>query len=414
MRRSLLLLVLLTGCARTDASETAYAPPTSSRPTPTTAETPQVVENSTTLPPLTVPEVVSPYGPDTFAAFAEMQKDDPGSARPRWSASQVSVAFATTPTSQDEAAFASLNESLRTLAGVPVFAVVPSSADVTVYFLPKPRWAEIGMDTAEMATINGYTRTSYQDGRLLEAVIVVDSTLDPTLRNKTLVHELIHALGLGHHSCGGGMMFGGSTYDPSWFVNAYDSTMIEAWYSEDPTRVLDPLPCPAIQWDVVRASNEPGNMVLWCQKTAPDVPAPSVQFCFEVSAISGPLQSPEQTWFRTADGGVSAHDPEQFMRVQFEQRRYLCEKPTAAKRYAPCERDALRVVSRTDAWFDGNKLTIYDPERYLAFSFEGRRLLCEKPTPAQPYTPCQFTEGSVVSTAELYTDGTKVYEKIPK
>lgn len=414
MRRSLLLLLLLTSCARTAASETTYAPPTSSRPTPTNAETPQPVENSTTIPPLDVPEVLSPYGPDTFAAFAEMQQDDPESARPRWKISQVSVAFATAPTAEDKAAFASLNDSLRTLAGVPAFSAVSSGADVTVYFLPKSRWAEIDMATSEMATINGYTRTSYQDGRLLEAVIVVDSALDQTLRNKTLVHELVHALGLGHHSCAGGMMFGGSTYDPSWFFNAYDLTMLEAWYSDDPNRVLKPLPCPAIQWDVVRASTETGNMVLWCQKATPDAPAAPVQSCFEVSPISGPLQTPEQAWFRAADGGVSAHDPERFMRVQLEQQRYLCEKPTSSKRYAPCERDGRRTVSRTDAWFDGNKLTVYDPERYVAFSFEGRRLLCEKPTPSVPYAPCQFTEGSAVSTVDLYTDGTKVYEEIPK
>lgn len=414
MRRSLLLLFVLTSCAQPTASETTYAPPTSSPPVPSSTGTPQVVESSTTLPPLAVPEVVSPYGPDTFAAFAEMQQDDPGSARPRWGVSQVSVAFTTAPTPEDKAALASLNDSLRALPGVPVFTSVASAADVTVYFLPKSRWAEIDMDTVEMATINGYTRTSYQDGRLLEAVIVVDSTLDQTLRNKTLVHELVHALGLGHHSCAGGMMFGGSSYDPSWFFNAYDLTMIEAWYSDDPSRVLDPLPCPAIQWDVVRASTETGNKVLWCQKGAPDAATLPVQFCFEVSPVSGPLQTPEQTWFRAADGGVSAHDPERLMRVQFEQQRYLCEKPTASKRYAPCEKDARRVVSRTDAWFDGNKLTIYDPQRYLAFSFEGRRLLCEKPTPSTPYTPCQFTEGSTITSVDLYTDGTKVYEDIPK
>jgi hypothetical protein len=414
MRRSLLLLLLLTGCARAATPETTYAPPAPIRPALPSTETPQSAQTSVTVPALSVPEVFSPYGPDTFAAFAEMQQDDPKFPRPRWESSLVSSAFVSSPTPEDMATFASLNDSLHTLSGVPTFTAVSSSAAVSIYFLPKSRWAEIDMGTAEMSTISGYTRTLYQDGRLLGAVIVVDSALDQPQRNKTLVHELVHALGLGHHSCAGGMMFSGSTYDPSWFFNEYDLTMLEAWYSDDPARILKPLPCPAVKWDVVRSSTETGNMTLWCRKDAPDVSASPVQVCFEVSPISGPLQTPEQTWFRTADGGVSAHDPERFMRVQLKQQQYLCEKPTASKLYAPCEKDGRRIVSRPDAWFDGSNLTVYDPERYVAFSFEGRRLLCEKPSPAVPYTPCQFTEGSAVSAVDLYTDGTKVYEEIPK
>lgn len=411
MRRSLLLLLLLSSCATQTTEKSTYAPPA---PIPTTLPSvaiPQSAENSATVP--VVQEILSPYGPPTPVAFTEMQQVDTKFPRPRWSDPQVSVGYLTIPTQEDVTALESLNDSLRTLAGVPTFITATSAADVDLYFLPKSRWAEISMATSEMGSVNGYTKTTHRDGKLMAAVVVIDSTLDQPSRNKTLVHELLHALGLGHHNCAGGMMFGGSPYDPSWFLSPYDLTMLEAWYNENHVRTLKALPCPAIKWDVVGAATGTGNMVLWCQKPQLDPRPTDPQICFEVSPVAGPIQILEKAWFRDASGAVSQHDPVLFTRVQLGQQGYLCEKPTTSKRYAPCEKNATRIVARNDAWFDGNSLTIYDPELYVAFSFEDRRLLCEKPTLLVPYTPCQFTEGSVVSVIDRYTDGTMVYREIP-
>jgi len=362
--------------------------------------------------------VDSPHGPDVFDSLKALQQSEGSLTRPRWETDSVSVEFATTPNQFDEAAFGHLVSELATLEGVPRLVRAASGGSVVVHFLPKSRWAELGISAPDSETSNGYAKSSRQGDRLLDVVVVVDDSLDQTLRNRTLVHELIHALGLGHHDCAGGMMFGGAKYDPSWFLNEYDLTLLEAWYSKDPERTLRPLPCPAVSWDVIRSSSVSGNAgVLWCLRDTGDTAGGiegTVQECYQVSPLTGPEREEGSLWYRSPDGGVSAHDPTRFIKVNSEGVYYLCHRPTASLRYATCEKDGLRTVSRVDAWFDGSKLTMYDPETHVVFLFEGRRLLCEKPTEGLPYAPCQFTESSTVEDVDLYTDGRVVYKSIPK
>ena len=422
MRRtvSVLLLTVLVGCTSSSNPPQTYAPPTSSSPATATPDSPISTAAPTATPDgagtpvappavsstvFTPPSIASPDGPDTFTAFAEMRTSNSGGVRPRWNQTILRVKFATTPTSDDLASFEYLTATLANLPGVPALSRSSSEANITVHYLPPSRWGELGMAPSGSESVNGYTKTTYQDGSLLSAVVVVDDALTQPLRNKTLVHELIHALGLGHHTCAGGMMYGGSNYDPSWFLSQFDTTLVEAWYSDSYERTLQALPCPPVQWDMVPPSSNTNGATLWCKKTSTE--------CYEVSSRTGPLLEPQFRWYRTS-AGISEYDPEKYVRIRSGEALFLCNRPTSELRYAGCESGGVRSVNRTDAWFDGNVIYKYDPDKYIPFRFEGRRLLCEKPSATVVHTPCQYTEGSTITAVDAYTDGSRIYKEKPQ
>jgi hypothetical protein len=259
------------------------------------------------------------------------------------------------------------------------------------------------MDSPEMESVSGYTKTTFSDKKLLSAIVVVDDSLSQVARNRTLVHELLHAMGLGHNSCQGSMMYGKSGYDPDWKLSRYDATIFQAWYSPDPYATLELLPCPAVVWDTVRVQDEDPNTTIWCAR--------STNECFTVSPTTGPDLANGPSWWRTA-AGVSRFDPAKFIQLNFNGISLVCEQPRPMLPYGSC---TVKSGSPTASyWYDGKVVYTYDPTKFKAYSVDNRRLLCVLPSAAVPYAPCQFTEGSSVSVPDMYTDGTSVFKTPPK
>ena len=419
-RLSLLLLLVLAmvGCSRTTPLSEKTSPTTISpapdpatsaqsgqdSPVPTPLQPTTPATSSPSLSALPAP-VDSPLGPSTPTAFNEMLRS--GSLRTRWMSFPVSVSFKTPPTADDLSVLRDSFAKLGSLSPKVSLTTASSDANIEVYYLPKSRWHEIDMATAEMDTVSGYTQTTFDGENILSALIVIDDSLDQLGRNRTLVHELVHALGLGHNTCQGSLMFGGSGYDPSWEFSEYDSTIFRAWYSDDPGATLLPLPCPAVQWDVVNVRSTSGpTTTVWCQQNSNE--------CYEVSPVSGPKLTAGPSWWRT-EGGVTRQDPSRYVQLNFNGLALTCDLPAPLAPYGRCSRSdaAPPTPVNVSHWYDGKVIFTYDPSLYKAYSVENRRLLCTLPTPSVPYAPCQFTEGSQVSSADLYTDGQSLFKTKP-
>lgn len=378
--------------------ETTAIPPAST-PAPSTPAGSSSPANSSA--PSALPAAVdSPLGPATPAAFSEMLR--PGGLRTRWLKSQVSVSFETTPTDSDLYVFEESAKKLASLAPGLSLVRTTSAADIEIHYLPKSRWAEIGMDSPDMGEVSGYTQTTFDKETILSAVIVIDSDLGQLGRNRTLVHELVHSLGLGHNTCQGSLMYGQSGYDPNWVMSRYDETIFSAWYSTDPGATLESLPCPPVQWDSVNVVDSGADQTIWCSRSSSE--------CFAVSPFGGLDPSATPAWWRT-EGGLSRSDPSKYVQLNFKSVLLVCELPRPLSPYGACTTQADQRSA--PYWYDGSVIYTYDPTMFKAFSVDGRRLLCELPSPGTPYARCQFTDGSSVTVAEMYTDGATVYKNPP-
>jgi len=297
--------------------------------------------------------------------------------------------------------FGEASSKLSSLAPSLSLVKVEGSADIEIHYLPKSRWSEIGMDSPDMGEVSGYTQTSFDGETILSAVVVIDDSLTQLGRNRTLVHELVHALGLGHNSCQGSLMYGKTGYDPNWALSRYDATIFSAWYSSDPGSALESLPCPAVQWDSVNVLDAGLDSAIWCSRSSTE--------CYTVSPKTGLDPSAQPSWWRT-DGGLSRNDPSRYVQLDFKSILLVCELPRPLAPFGPC---AFQSGGSAPYWYDGSVIYTYDPTKFKAFAVDGRRLLCELPSATRPYAPCQFTEGSTVVSVEMYTDGKAVYKTPP-
>lgn len=108
-------------------------------------------------------------------------------------------------------------ESINALKypNVPYLEVTDGPSDVILHSLEQTEWSSILGSFAGKSGIDGLTRTLWEDdGSLVKATIVVDSSSSQWQRNRTIVHELLHSLGLGHHRCPSGILEESATYSP--------------------------------------------------------------------------------------------------------------------------------------------------------------------------------------------------------
>lgn len=354
-----------------------------------------VATTSAPKPVSTVPAVTGDQGPNTAAAFIELREEEGGEIV-RWWESRLTVAVVGEPTPTDLHTLARYIESVAEVDGAPRLELVTAAeADIVVHFLAKDRWREVIGEAIVGDDVDGQARYLQVDGDITEVTVVVNSASSQLQRNRTIVHEMLHAYGLGHHSCPGGLLYEGSEYEPEWRLSEYDRVLLSAWYAEHPgePQVSLDLPCPALVWDTVVFE----GTTLWCRMGTGE--------CFEVDERTGVQTTSGPTaWY--ADGSITLYDPELYVAFASENGRVLCA--LADRTYRPCEKGAVREVTRPDRWFDGTSLYDYNPETHLVRIFEGRRLLCEKPGTNR--APCQFTEGQTLTGIDLYTDGEFVYE----
>lgn len=343
-RRSALiaaLVTLLSGCAQLGAQE----------PAPTTT-TPIVVEKA------------------VADAFVETITD---AGLRRWANPEVAVSWFGTPTAADRRVLDETISWLSAQPGAPRLYVVADNtySPITIHAVTTAEWpallGNVGENgsTFDQVDAAGITTAEWSErGTMSSAVIVLDRTAAQVQRNRTIAHELMHAIGIGHHSCPAGLVFGGDDYDPSWKPNQFDSQIVQLTYDERLTpgtagavvnaalqrSSTNTAACPEVKWETVRSAD---GTLLWCENQQP------VSSC--------------QTATDNDQGGPL---------------------PTAA------------VV----AWVKDGQLYDYDPRTHLTFSFEGKRVLCEIPTDSKR-SPCQVTEtGSKVEQTDWWTDGELLYE----
>jgi hypothetical protein len=280
----------------------------------------------------------------------------------RWAKGTVTLSWFGVPTQEDRDILGQQLFWLALVPGVPRLELLAdgSPADVELHASPKDQWSVIFGGGESGAEVYGYTQTEWVQGRgLRRAVVAVDSLAPQSLRNRTIGHELYHALGHGHHTCRGGLMYGGGNGDLRWLPSTFDVELLEVLYRPDvpqgagadsalaavPVGGTDPT-CPAPQFSAVRA---PDGTALWCEVT-PDprrchVPLPGVQ----------PTPGAEPA-FWIAGGLLTVYDPSRFVAFRTTGGEVLCEIPRPLER-VPCQEGVdLRQVERADLWTDGLQL----------------------------------------------------------
>ena len=333
-------------------------------------------------------------GPGTRRAFDELRADE-GGRIVRWQTTDVTVTTVGDPTVVDLATLSGLARELSGIPGVPRLVTTrDTNADIVVHFLPKRLWRSVLPDAKIDDAIDGQARYVQVDGTITEASVIVDAESSQTQRNRTIVHEILHAYGLGHHSCPGGILFGGAEYDPAWRLGEYDQVLLAAWYAThrgEPDLDVD-IPCPVVRWDTVTFD----GTLLWC--------ATDDDECYPVDERVGAVTDAGPAGWRR-NGAISVYDPDLYTAFTNEDVPVLCR---VGEGIQPCETGAQREVVNPDRWYDGQFLYDHDPGTHVVFVLDGRRLLCRIPSGTR--APCQYTDGVELTATDLYTDGESVYD----
>jgi hypothetical protein len=214
-------------------------------------------------------------------------------------------------------------------------------------------------------------------------------------RNRTITHELLHALGLGHHRCPTASLSEGIDSAPEWRYNGFDVVLLELWYAADPGAVsaTEVLPCPDREWEAVNFENQ----ILWCGTD---------DRCYPVDERTG-VTTDGEVFYRQGDL-LARYDPARFVEVRFEEDLLLCQRVTTG--FAGCVPSPAVEVVDPVFWYDGEKVFDADPQRFVVFTDEGRRLLCEIPPPGRRGA-CQFTDGRELAGVDVYTDGSRIFDR---
>jgi hypothetical protein len=405
--RAAAAVVVLFGLAVAGCSSSPAAEPVSdTRPVVMPAVQPAVAAPSTSLMPASTSTVVPlPFdedvldvvGPDTVVAFEQVRADERGRVV-RWAKRSVSFALRGAANDVDVATLTAALGQLSAVEGLPELRLTDEgTADVVFHVVPRDEWGAL---TGSSFTDASDGLTSYKRDEmfaLTSAVVVVNQASSQLQRNRTLVHELLHALGLGHHLCRSGMLYRDADYDPSWTLDSYDLALVEAYYPVSGVpRPPQSVPCAPLSWDSVMFNTE----LLWCEHGGVE--------CFRVDPYIGPLVDAGPAFWRSG-GQLFDHDPALFESVMYEGVRVLCQVRAAGERVGGCSRTDGSTVATVELWFDGSVMYDYDPRTHQVFVVDGKRLLCGLPPPSGR-AACQFTQGSTVGSADLFFDGVSLFE----
>jgi hypothetical protein len=319
------------------------------------------VEPGPTTAPTTAPSMPTPAEPrpGVSAAVAQALADAArDSGLVRWAGPKVTIGVAGTPTARDLEVLDGAAAELAAATGLDL-ARVEGPGDITVTFAPRAEWT-LEPEPPESGHVLGVTRARWgADGLLRGADVAVDATIGQAARNQAIIHELVHAMGLGHLACPTSVVHGAADGAPGWTLTALDRGVLEAWYDAD----------------LATGSS--------------------------ADQLSGALD--------VVDDGPGC-EPQAFVAAETGEGTIWCELALGP---SPCVRvDGLGPPPVTplspEVWMLDDVVYDHDPSRYKVFTFEGRRLLCELGD--SPRRPCQFTDGPGPLTAtDLWTDGTSVY-----
>ncbi len=217
---------------------------------------------------------VTPYERDAFLELA-LRPAATGTTRPsvlqRWVRSPV-LHVTGNPSAEDSVHLAESAQRWSLITGLNI-TVSPVAGNVDISFVPRAAFAR-ALDVENVdATAVGLTRLRIDPRRAGvitgATVVVADDDLQVS-RNRTIAHELGHAVGLQHSTCASSLMDGSSDGDRSvrWSPNALDLRVGSLLYDRrlapgDTTRDLDELlvpsavagvSCDPVDLELVRAS----------------------------------------------------------------------------------------------------------------------------------------------------------------
>jgi hypothetical protein len=318
------------------------------------ASAPTTFESVTaTVPPVAV-------SPDVATAVT----DAAASGVNRWPNDEVTVSVDGTPTERDlQVLDAALAEQGR-LAGLTLRRVAADGM-IQVRFAPKDQWRnQPGPDTPIVPGVElaGLTRLAWeQDGTVTSATVDIDAAIAQSQRNHTIVHELLHALGLDHVSCASSVLNGTADAAPTWTLSELDSAMLRAWYApglpsgtaadEVDEHLATSAAGPTCQPQQVDARLG-AEGTLWCERVLAG-PSP----CMLVDGLGDPPTPPFVATRWLLDDVLYDHDPTRYEVVSVEGRRALCELGGTGRR--PCQyTDGPGPLTGTDLWTDGQ--FVYD------------------------------------------------------
>lgn len=285
----------------------------------------------------------------------------------RWEKKSVTVSWVGEESSTDRAVLENTAEWVTSATGVLVEVITSeksgSDADITVHNIPKSEWSQVLHSESTHEDADGVAQARWgNNGALQSVVVVLNSQAPQSSRNRTIAHEMLHAMGMGHHSCQGGLAYGGADLNPVWEPTAFDVQVLQTTYSQN-----------------LRTGESAESAGEWLVEDGNANGCPEMLY----------------ETIRSADDGVDV-----WCRVGEEPLE--CSEADVSR--GPGE--DLEVVR----WFKEGVLYEYDPLRYVAFSLDGERVLCEIPGGVSR-SRCQKTSGREVTSPDLYTDGKELFEE---
>ena len=294
---------------------------------------------------------------DVKKAFVETLSDR---GLRRWEKTEVTYTWAKGATAQDRLVLAELVSWLNTIESMPdVREATPDvEADVVLRSINRSEWGSYDKTPGSYDGASGVTIAEWDGrGRMTRAEVLVDATNAQSQRNRTIVHEFMHALGVGHHSCPSGLVYGAGDFDPEWRTTEFDRQILVLTYYQG-----------------FRTGQTASDLAMRIEETSKEPKCGSPAF--------ETVEAEENLLWCLRGEGVRP-----------------CQ--TANDQVPP------NVAGTPSAWVKEDVVYSYDPSLYIAFQTDEGRVLCKKPNNGRG--DCQVTEGSFVATPTLWTDGETLY-----
>jgi hypothetical protein len=285
----------------------------------------------------------------------------------RWNKDAVTVSISGSPQKTDLDGIKEALYEFSSIQNLPDLVQVKRDGDINVLFSPRNLWKDpkssSSKDTSNPdGTEAGLTVSSWnKDGSLLSASVYIDTNLTPSQRRRTITHELLHALGAGHHRCQGALMFSGLDKNPDWRLPLFDKTLLELSYSKtipsgasrdqvSRAIVITPgLACPSMSYESVLS--EQGE--LWCANK------PKVRDCQLASAVSPPGAGLTHAWIKNET--LYSYNPEIYEAFETKDGRLLCFTQSTDNPWVQCELTKEAEITNPTLWSDGSKVSLTAP-----------------------------------------------------